>query len=67
MVVAGAEAFLKRTRLNSDERLGSLLQALLNVIPRTKKGPGFIRPEAAALDALTLLFPDLEIPEDVPA
>ena len=62
--VAGAEAFLKRTRLNADAGFRSLLQALLNVIPRTKKKSRFIRPEAAALDAVTVLFPDLEVPED---
>ena len=62
--IAGAEAFLKRTRLSADARFRSLLQALLNVIPRTKKGSMFIRPEAAALDAVTVLFPDLTVPED---
>lgn len=62
--IAGAEVFLKRTRLNTDARFRSLLQALLNVIPRTKRGSGFIRPEAAALDAVTVLFPDLQVPED---
>lgn len=61
--IAGAEAFLKRTRLNADPRFRSLLQALLNVIPRTKKNSSFIRPEAAALDAVTILFPDLKVPE----
>ena len=61
--IAGAEAFLKRTRLKADARFQSLLQALLNVIPRTKKGSMFIRPEAAALDAVTVLFPDLKVPE----
>ena len=60
--IAGVEAFLKRTRLNTDDRFRSLLQALLNVIPRTKKGSRFIRPEAEALDAVTVLFPDLRIP-----
>ena len=62
--IVGAEAFLKRTRLSSDTRFRSLLQALINAIPRTKKGARFIRPEAAALDALTHLFPNLEIPEE---
>ena len=62
--IAGAEAFLKRTRLGTDAGFRSLLQALLNAIPRTRKGGGFIRPEAAALDALTHLFPDLKPPED---
>ncbi len=62
--IVGAEAFLKRTRLSSDTRFRSLLQALINAIPRTKKGSQFIRPEAAALDALTHLFPNLEIPEE---
>lgn len=62
--IVGAEAFLKRTRLSSDTRFRSLLQALINAIPRTRKGAQFIRPEAAALDALTHLFPDLEIPEE---
>ena len=64
--IRGAEAFLKRTRLDADTDFGSLLQALLNVIPRTKKKSRFIRPEAAALDAVTVLFPDLRIPEDAP-
>ncbi len=62
--INGAEAFLKRTRLGSDPRFESLLQALLNAIPRTKRGGQFIRPEAAALDALIPLFPDLKVPED---
>ncbi|MDE0603884.1 MAG: DUF1156 domain-containing protein [bacterium] len=62
--IKGAEAFLKRTRLNNDPPFRSLLQALLNAIPRTKKDGWFIRPEARALDALTLLFPELEVPKD---
>ncbi len=62
--ISGAEVFLKRTQLSSDTRFRSLLQALINAIPRTRKGAQFIRPEAAALDALTHLFPDLEIPEE---
>ena len=61
----GAEAFLERTRLTSDPQFESLLQALINAIPRTKKHGVFIRPEAAALDALTFLFPDLQVPEDL--
>lgn len=63
--ITGADAFLKRTRRGSDPRFRSLLQALVNAVPRTrKKGGGFNRPEAMALDALTVLFPDLEVPPD---
>ena len=62
--ITGAEQFLRRARLNADRRFESLLQALLNVIPRTKKKSKFIRPEAEALDAVTVLFPDLRVPED---
>jgi len=62
--VAGAEAFLKRTRLKTDNRFRSLLQGLLNAVPRTRKEGRFIRPEARALDALTLILPELKAPED---
>ena len=63
--VKGAEAFLKRTGLGARPEFQDLMQALINTIPRTKKKGGrFIRPEAAALDDLAFLFPDLRVPED---
>ena len=62
--IRGAESFLKRTRLGSDARFQSLLQALVNAIPRTKLKGKFARPEAAALDGLAVLFPDLVFPEE---
>ena len=62
--VRGAESFLKRTRLGSDARFQALLQALATAIPRTKQKGKFVRPEAAALDGLSVLFPDLVFPEE---
>lgn len=62
--IRGAESFLKRTRLTSETRFPALLQALLNAIPRTKQKGKFVRPEAADLDGLAILFPDLTIPEE---
>jgi adenine-specific DNA methylase len=62
--IHGAEAFLKRTRLSSDARFHALLQALANAIPRTKQKGKFVRPEAAALDGLAVLFPDLQFPNE---
>jgi putative DNA methylase len=62
--VRGAESFLRRTRLGGDEGFVALLQALVNAIPRTKQKGKFVRPEAAALDGVSVLFPDLVIPEE---
>lgn len=62
--VRGAESFLKRTRLQSDERFQALLQALINAIPRTKAKGKFVRPEASALDGLAILFTSLSFPEE---
>lgn len=62
--VKGAELFLKRTRLGSEARFQALLQALVNAIPRAKQKGKFVRPEAADLDGLAVLFPDLLLPEE---
>lgn len=62
--VRGAETFLKHTRLNSDTRFQALLQALVNAIPHTKQKGKFVRAEAAALDGLAVLFPDLQFPDE---
>ena len=62
--IRGAEAFMRRTRLNSDTRFHAFLQALANAIPRTKQKGRFVRPEAAALDGLAVLFPDLQLPDE---
>ena len=62
--VRGAEAFLKRTRFASEARFQALLQALVNAIPRTKLKGKFVRPEAADLDGLAVLFSDLRFPAE---
>lgn len=62
--IRGAESFLKRTRLSTDARFLALVQAMVNAIPRTKLKGKFVRPEAAALDGVVVLFPDLVIPEE---
>ncbi len=63
--VKGAEAFLKRTGFGVKPEFRDAVQALVNAVPRTKKKGGcFIRPEAAALDDLAFLFPDLRMPEE---
>ena len=62
--VKSAEAFLKRTGLAARSEFRDLIQALINAVPRTRKAGRFIRPEAAALDALAFLFSDLQMPED---
>lgn len=62
--VKGTEAFLKRTGWGARPEFRDAVQALVNAVPRTKKKGRFIRPEAAALDALAFLFPDLRVPEE---
>ena len=62
--VKGAEAFLKRTGLGARPEFRDVVQALVNAVPRTRKAGRFIRPEAAALDDLAFMFPDLRMPEE---
>lgn len=68
---AGAERFLERTRLGADSRFHSLVQALVNAIPRTRIKGRFARPEAEDLDGLGVglahVFGDLRFPEDPPS
>ncbi len=60
--VRGAEEWLRRTGYGTDSRFKGLLQALMNAIPRTKVKDAFVRPEAAALEGLRVIFPDLQPP-----
>ena len=62
--IRGAEAFLRRTRLDDDSRFCALLQGMAHAIPRTKIKGRFVRSEAEDLDGLGILFPDLEFPQD---
>ena len=68
---AGAERFLERTRLGADTRFHSLMQALVNAVPRTRIKGRFARPEAEDLDGLGVglahVFGDLRFPEDPPS
>jgi adenine-specific DNA methylase len=60
--------FLRRTGYLTDGIFRACLQALLNAIPRTRDNRGFVRPEAATLDAMrNAFFDDLIVPpeEDV--
>ena len=60
-----AEGFLKRTGLLGDATFKSLLQALVNAVPRVRRNGELVRPEARALDGLRLaFFPDIEAPPD---
>ena len=59
------EMFLRRSRLLQDPTFTSLLQALVNAIPRAKKNGKLIRPEARSLDGLRLaFFGEIEAPPD---
>jgi len=60
---AACETFLKKAGLRTDVTFRAVLQALLNAVPRTRVKGKFVRPEAAALDALrTAFFEELEVP-----
>ena len=62
---AAAEAFLKRAGLRRDATFRSLIQALVNAVPRVRKNGKLVRPEARALDGLRLaFFEDIEAPPD---
>ena len=59
------EMFLRRSRLLQDPTFTSLLQALVNAIPRAKKNGKLTRPEARSLDGLRLaFFAEIEAPPD---
>ena len=59
------EMFLRRSQLLQDPTFTSLLQALVNAIPRAKKNGKLIRPEARSLDGLRLaFFAEIEAPPD---
>lgn len=59
------EAFLNRAGLLRDPTFKSLLQALVNAVPRVRKNGKLVRPEARDLDGLRLaFFPDVEAPPD---
>jgi len=64
------ESFLKRTGLIGDSTFKSVLQAMINAIPRTRGKDGqFIRPESRTLDDLRLnFFDDITAPveEELP-
>ncbi len=62
---AATEAFLKRAALRRDATFRSLIQALVNAVPRVRKNGKLVRPEARALDGLRLaFFEDIEAPPD---
>ena len=62
---AVTEAFLKRSGLLRDPTFKSLLQALVNAVPRVRKNGKLVRPEARDLDGLRLaFFADVEAPPD---
>ncbi len=61
----GCEAFLKKAGLRQDATFKAALQAFINAVPRTRLKGKFVRPEAAALDALrAAFFEDLEVPAE---
>ena len=48
-----------------DATFRSLVQALVNAVPRVRKNGKLVRPEARALDGLRLaFFEDIEAPPD---
>jgi len=66
--LAAAKALMDRYSLTSDPRFLALVQGAVNAVPRTKKSGKFIRPEAAALDALsTAYLPSIKLPEEEPS
>jgi len=65
--LAAAKTLMDRHSLTVDPRFLALVQGAVNAVPRTKKKGVFVRPEAAALDALvTAYLPSVTIPEDEP-
>jgi putative DNA methylase len=65
---AACRRFLTTSGLIKDSTFKACLQAMLNVIPRTRKKEQFIRKEAETLEAIRLAyFEDIEAPpEEVP-
>jgi len=62
---AACEAFLKKAGLRTDSTFIAALQAFLNALPRTRVKGEFVRPEAAALDAIrAAFFEELEVPAE---
>lgn len=62
---AATEAFLKRAGLLRDATFRSLVQALVNAVPRVSKKGELVRPEARDLDGLRLaFFADIDAPPD---
>jgi len=62
---AACEAFLKKAGLRQDATFKAALQAFINAVPRTRLKGKFVRPEAAALDALRAAFyEELVVPEE---
>ena len=60
-----AEAFLRRTGFLRDATFKSLLQALVNAVPRVRKKGKLVRSEARSIDGLRLaFFGDIEAPPD---
>jgi putative DNA methylase len=65
--LAVAKTLLDRHGLTTDPRFLALIQGAVNAVPRTRKKGAFVRPEAAALDALvTAYLPSISLPEDEP-
>jgi adenine-specific DNA methylase len=57
------QRFLRVSGLMTDSTFKALVQALLNVIPRTRIKGKFVRPEAEVLEAMRLsFFDDLTVP-----
>jgi putative DNA methylase len=57
--------FLRRTGYLTDGTFRACVQALLNAIPRTRDKRGFVRPEAATLDAMrNAFFDQLVVPPE---
>ncbi len=62
---AACQRFLTKASLRSNTTFRTLLQALINVIPRTRLKGKFVRPEAEVLDSMRLaFFDDLTVPVD---
>ena len=60
-----AEGFLKRTGFVRDPTFKSLLQALVNAVPRVRRKGELVRPEARHLDGLRLaFFANIDAPPD---
>lgn len=63
--MAAAKSWLRRTRLETDERFQAMVELAIHAIPRTQLKGEFVRPEAKVLEAIrATLFEDIAKPVD---